>query len=193
MTIPTVCVAFCDTDKHPPSRVSITLPDLSAKILKWTSWSIHTEFGCCTKNGLIFHHLYFKCAKKELAVCKKTQTIAFPLKKKKKRFILHLLELFKIAECPAFSLTSIDAYQLSAGVQGIRELAHYFATSCSINLFQRRYGTKILYYFRKTLVHWKEKKIMKICAWNLQSLKSTSVRKIIQIIKQTIGACSGIY
>lgn len=37
----------------------------------------------------------------------------------------------------------MDAYQLSAGVQGIRELARYFATSCSINLFQKRSDTEI--------------------------------------------------
>lgn len=59
---------------------------------------------------------------------------------------------FKGAEHPPFAVTSMDAYQLSVGVQGIRELAHCFATSCSTIFFQRRNVTEVLYCFRKELM-----------------------------------------
>lgn len=57
---------------------------------------------------------------------------------------------FKGAEHPLFVVTSMYAYQLSAGVQGIRIS---LAKSRSIKLFQRRNVTEVLCCFRKELMH----------------------------------------
>lgn len=129
-------------DKHSLSRMGIILPDLSSKALN--EWAEGATFNLAVEQSqLAFHHLYFKHFKQKLTqYARSVRQMLLPWKKMI-YFTCIRAWSFKDAEHPTFARTSMDAYQLSAGVQGIRELAHYFATSCSINLFQKRSDTEI--------------------------------------------------